>query len=371
MRLCIDAVPLLVRSAGVKNHLFYWIDHLRRLAGDRQVSLFPFLQQFGTLDHERSLRDPVSTYSRLMLLHFFNMPGNRSFDWVRPRVDVFHTCKLIHPPRYARLTATLHDMTCWLMPEVHRPEIVKAEKRFAELVLQKAHGLIAVSESTRNDAIRILGLDPEKIRVIYHGVPQEYLRVTSEQISAARIAYGLDHPYILFVGTIEPRKNIGALLDAYAALPPSFRAEYGLVIAGPLGWEEPALIHRLTSAPPGVRYLGYVPETGMPGLMAGATIFIYPSLYEGFGFPIVQAMAAGVPVVTSGISAMPEIAGGAAELVDPRSTEEIRAALERLLLSPSRRTDLSRRGRDRARHFRWETCAAESLEFFDQVAGAV
>jgi alpha-1,3-rhamnosyl/mannosyltransferase len=126
---------------------------------------------------------------------------------------------------------------------------------------------------------------------------------------------------------------------------------------------------RLRGSAAGVRHLGYVPEADLPGITAGAAVFAYPSLYEGFGFPVAQAMAAGVPVITSNLSSLPEIAGGAAALVDPRSIAEIRGALERLLTSPAMRERLAREGKVQARRFRWENCARESVEFFRQIAG--
>lgn len=371
MRVCIDAVPLLVRSAGVKNHLYHWIVHLKRITSDGAISLFPFLNRFGELDHEHSQTGPLSTLARLALLHVVNLPGNASLDWLLRGVDVFHACKVINPPRGARLTATLHDMTCWLMPDVHLPENVEAEKRFAALVLRKASGLIAVSENTRCDAARVLGLDPARIQVIYHGVPESYFGVAPEAVLQATHKHNLLRPYILFVGTVEPRKNLPVLLDAYAALPAALREHFELVITGPIGWAGEETIARLHSPDPGIRYLGYIPEPDLPGIFAGATVFTYPSLYEGFGFPLAQAMAAGVTAITSGVSSLPEVAGDAAILVDPRSTQEMTAALERLLLSPALRTELARRARQRAERYRWEICARQSLKFFEQVAGAL
>jgi glycosyltransferase involved in cell wall biosynthesis len=137
------------------------------------------------------------------------------------------------------------------------------------------------------------------------------------------------------------------------------------VIAGPIGWASAATRARLQE----FRHLGYLPEADIAPLTAAATVFAYPSLYEGFGFPVVQAMAAGAPVVTSNVSSLPEVTGDAAVLVDPRSSSELRDALCRLLLSPELRADLAARGRARAEAFRWEKCAAESLRFFERIAG--
>ena len=143
-------------------------------------------------------------------------------------------------------------------------------------------------------------------------------------------------------------------------------AHFDLIVAGPEGWHSTATMARIRTE---AVYLGYVPELEMPGLMAGAAVFVYPSLYEGFGFPVVQAMAANVPVVCSNTSCLPEVAGGAAALVDPRSVAEIAAQLGRLLESPGERTRLAQLGRIQAERFKWERCAEESLAFFREVAG--
>jgi glycosyltransferase involved in cell wall biosynthesis len=364
MRLTIDAVPLLVRSAGVKNYLFHWIAHLRRLLGDREVALFPALGRLPDLDHEGSAANPAGTLARQALLYALNLRPNHVWDWIGPPADIFHATKLRNPPRRPRLTATLHDVTCWLMPEMHQAANVAAEQLFADCIWKRAAGLIAVSENTRRDAARVLGLDAAKIRVIYPGVAETFFDAAPAPCA---------RPYVLYVGTLEPRKNVDRLLDAWSSLPAGLRAEFDLAAAGPQGWHADRTMARLRSpemAACGVRYLGYVPEPQMPGLTAGATIFVYPSLYEGFGFPVAQAMAAGVPVITSGVSSLPEIAGGAAALVDPRSVDEIRAALERLLTSPSARAQMAQAGRVQAQRFRWESCARQSVEFFEQLLGS-
>jgi alpha-1,3-rhamnosyl/mannosyltransferase len=294
------------------------------------------------------------------------LPGNPQLDWVCRNADVFHVSNQVRrPPDGVRLTATIHDLTCWLMPELHTAANVKADRNFADRVLRRAAGLIAVSENTRRDAERVLGLDASKIDVIHSGIAQEYF-------DAAPLApgkLGISRPYILFVGTVEPRKNIDTLVDAYLRLEKTLREQYDLVVAGPAGWSSESTLARIRSGTPGIRYLGYVPERDLPGLTAGATVFAYPSLYEGFGFPLAQAMAAGVAAVTSNGSCLPEIAGGGALLVDPRSVEEVATALQRLLSSPLLRSELAAKGKTRAAEcYRWETCARKSLEFFHRVA---
>ena len=181
-------------------------------------------------------------------------------------------------------------MTCRLMPELHTPDNIRADESLVKNVISRADGLIAISENSRQDAVRLLRLNPDRIQVIYPGVADVYF--DARAIPAER-------PYVLYVGAIEPRKNVDALLDAWENS--NLRRDFDLVIAGASGWASEKTMARLSSRPAGVRYLGYVPEDELPGLTAGATAFVYPSLYEGFGLPVAQAMAAGVPVITSNV----------------------------------------------------------------------
>jgi alpha-1,3-rhamnosyl/mannosyltransferase len=287
-------------------------------------------------------------------------------DWLAGDGQVFHASVLVHrPPRKMRLTATVHDLTCWIMPQHHPRANIAAERSFAELA-RRADALIAVSEATKRDAVKIWGVAEGKIAVIHSGVPHSYFQIAPPQVDMVRRKYSLGRPYVLFVGTIEPRKNVDLLLDAFESLAPSIREHYQLVLAGPPGWASGRTMRRLQH----VRYLGYVPEAELPGLTAGATAFVYPSLYEGFGFPVVQAMAAGVPVITSNNSALAEVAGGAALLVDPRSQSELHHAMSRMLTSDGLRMALGAAGKAKAERFHWERCAERSLKFFEHVCGS-
>ncbi len=214
------------------------------------------------------------------------------------------------------------------MPNQH----TKAARRFAERILECAHGLIAVSESIRQDAIRLLGIDAEKITTVYPGVAPEFF----DAKPARR-----ERPYVLYASGDKPRQNRDALLAAWRDLKPELQREYDLVS---------------TSDAPGAE------------LMAGAALFVYPSLYDGFALPVAQAMAANVAVVTSDVSSMPEVGRDAAVMVDPHDPAEIAAGITRLLESESERAKLARYGRARAEKYRWEKCAAESFAFFRRVA---
>ena len=369
MRVMIDALPLLVRSAGVKNYLYYWIQSLRR-AARTEIQTFPAIDTGMPLTHEASMAGPWHTQAALGAMALANYTRLPIFDWIARGSDIFHASNLLRKPpsrkgARPRLTATIHDLTCWIMPEVHSAANLRADREFGE-ALRRADGLIAVSQSTKEDAVRILKIAPEKMTVIHSGIAPAFFKIDGRAIQETRQRYSLKRPSVLFVGTIEPRKNLDFLITAFESLPGSLKQQFELVVAGPIGWAERATVERLR----GLRYLGYVPENDIPALTAGATVFAYPSLYEGFGFPVAQAMAAGVPVITSNVSALPEIAGDAALLIDPRSLDGLRSALERLLLSESLRNELAARGRERARAFSWERCAQESLKWFRQIAGS-
>src|SRR5262245_50175332 len=322
MRVSIDATPLLLRSAGVKTYVYYWTRHLRAAAGRHTLELFPFLDNACVSRdcvHDRSVLGFWPTAARLAALHASNGSPIPILNQLGAGLDLFHAShQLVRPPRNTKITATLYDMTCWLAPETHTPANVAMAKKFARNVLARADGMIAISENTRSDSVRVLGLKHDRIEVIYPGVATPFF--------GAAPAPG-KKPYVLFVGTIEPRKNVNALLDAYQQLPASLREEYDLVVAGSPGWGDAGALRRLGSTSPGIRYLGYVPEQDLPGLTAGATAFVYPSLYEGFGLPVAQAMAAGVPVITSNVSSLPEVGGDAALLVEPRSAAGLESAM--------------------------------------------
>ena len=353
-------------SAGVKTYLYHLSKELLALAGNDNIRLFPFLRSLGDLDHGRSSEGRIATLARLVYMHHANRIGplNR---WFAPKTELFHcTNQILNPPRHGRLTSTVHDMTCWLLPETHRPATIERDKLFANLVLRRSDRLVAVSESSRRDAIEILGIEPDRVDVVYSGVTADYFAAASARADAVRLSYGLDKPYVIFVGTIEPRKNVDALIDAFVASGDAIRKEFDLVIVGPYGWKSETTAARLESGIPSVRYLGYVPENDLPLLTAAAEVLAYPSLYEGFGFPVAQAMAAGTAVLTSNVSSLPEIAGEAALLVDPRHVDSIRDGLIHLLHSPSLREELARKGRERAQRFTWRRAAEETWRFFER-----
>ena len=365
MKVMVDGTALLLRSAGVKSVLYHWIQALQAEAGADTVAVYPPMPKIGALDHQQSVTTKWATRKGIAMAVSNQRLGLPFPEWLSRDADIFHCSNQVGtPPRNTRLTATVHDLTCWKMPQLHTAANVVADQRYAERVLKRASGLIAVSEHTRRDAIEVLGIDPDRIEAIPNGVSEVYFQPQSAPLRKK--------PYVLSLGTIEPRKNIDTLLDAWALVRADLREEFDLVVAGPAGWASEKTAARLSRPARGVEWLGYVAESDLPGLTAGATALAYPSLYEGFGLPLAQAMAAGVACVTSNVSSMPEVAGEGALLVDPRSVKELRTALERVLEDEELRRRLGAAGRDRAQaNFRWDRIARQSWRFFHRVGDAV
>src|SRR5215469_6764669 len=253
MRVVIDATPLLVQSAGVKNYLYYWIQHLRQLAGPERIRTIPALDPLPPLTHEQSIAGFWRTHIALGVLALANHTPLPVSTWATRHAGLFHTTHLLrNPPRRGLLTTTLHDLTTSLMPELHTPANVLSDRTFAA-TLKRADGVIAVSQNTKDDAVRLLGLPPQKIAVIHSGISRDFFKVPTAAIDSVRERYRLRRPFVLFAGTIEPRKNIDLLLDAYAQLAPSLREEFELVLVGPIGWAQQQTIARVLQ----LRYLGY------------------------------------------------------------------------------------------------------------------
>src|ERR1700681_1250775 len=174
MRILIDATPVLLPSVGVKTYLYHWIQHLWQQAGNEQILTFPRLDKLAALNHERSILTPAQTFLKLARLHLANrVPALAPLGI--GQADVFHVSNQIrNPPKKTKLTATIYDLTCRLMPELHTAANIRADENLAKNILRKADGLIAISENTRADAIRLLDLDPKRVQVIYPGVPEVY-----------------------------------------------------------------------------------------------------------------------------------------------------------------------------------------------------
>ncbi len=292
------------------------------------------------------------------------------------RFDVLFGPNFIPPPSHARhQVVTVHDLAFRLYPET-APHTTLVWLASIERALRRSTRIIAVSEATRRDLLDLYPVPPDRVAVVPHGVDHDVFRRSSdEDVLAAKRRLGVEGPYLLYLGGIEPRKNLPGLIEAYARLDSAARP--ALVLAGsgvpwnPEGTD--SLNEALERLPSGVRrsivLTGYIPEKEKVAMLSGAEALVYPSRYEGFGLPVLEAMACGTPVVTSNRSALPEVAADAALLVDPDDPADIADAIERVLTEDRLRADLSARGLARAGRFTWEETARRTAAVLHEAAG--
>lgn len=284
-----------------------------------------------------------------------------------PRRTILHGPNYYAPASDLPTVVTVHDLSTLLFPETHPPIRVKRVALMLERAVRLGFDVVTDAMSTAKDLVTILGLTPERVHVVALGVGAPFRPVPIEAHYTVLERYGLSTGrYCLSVGTAEPRKNLNRLLTAYATLPAKLRQACPLVLSGTQGWSDQPLRRAVAAGQRDgwVRDLGYVPLADLPSLYSGARLFTYVSLYEGFGLPIVEAMACGAPVLTSSVSSMPEVADGAAMLVDPMDTSAIAEGLAATLTDDAWRALASAKGLARAADLSWDRTAAETVAVY-------
>jgi len=294
-----------------------------------------------------------------------------SIEMVRQPPDVLfvpaHVLPAIHP---RRTVVTVHDLGHLRWPETH----ALARRLYLDLSTRRdvsaATFVVAVSGATRDDLIRYYGVPAAKIRVVHHACGPEFRPQSEREVAGAREKYGIDGDYVITVGTVQPRKNLARLIEAFGSARASAGSRATLVVAGGPGWRAEEAYRAAEPLGGAVRFLGYVPHDDLPPLLGGAGALAFPSLHEGFGLPALEAMACGTPVVASNTSSLPEVVGDAALLVDPTDVDSIAQALARTLGDSDLRARLRERGLERARLFSWRRCAEETLRVLEEAVAA-
>lgn len=265
---------------------------------------------------------------------------------------------------------TVHDLSMYKFPQWHPQARIERILDSLPQSIERSNLVLTDSEAMRIEVMKQFGLPPERVRTILLGVDRSYSPRREEEVRSVLTKFGLRYnQYSLFVSTIEPRKNLRNLIAAYKRLPLKTRQNWPLVLAGGRGWESDDIHQDILAAEneSWLRYLGFVGQDEMPLLYAGCRLFTYPSWYEGFGLPIAEAMASGVPVVTSNTSSMPEVAGGAALLVEPADVEQISAAILRGLEDDQWRAGAISLGRARASQLTWDHCVSQTIDAYKYV----
>ncbi|MDR2637493.1 MAG: glycosyltransferase family 4 protein [Zoogloeaceae bacterium] len=297
----------------------------------------------------------------------------RLFAWQAGKFGgdaLYHEPGFMALPYDGPLVLTVHDLSCFDHPETHPRERVRLMQRELPASIARAERIIVVSAATGEAVRRWFGVEEERLEVIHLAADSRFHPRADAELRAPLAGLGLiPGGYLLCVGTLEPRKNLPVLFAAYRALPDSLRRRYPLVVAGMSGWHCENMrqgVEELVRKGE-IRFPGYVPDESLPFLYAGAAAFAYPSRYEGFGLPPLEAMASGVPVMTSNRTSLPEVVGDAGLMADPDDVDGFSQGLRRLLENPDEAADFARRGRARAAAFSWRRAARETREVYRQV----
>lgn len=365
MKIGIDVSLGRLNRAGVGAYVRGLLEGLKKIDCHTEFSYFDVNQDRDD-SKPKTLRSRVNTIYRDIFWLNFVLPVQIK----QKHVDLLHMPAFYAPVYKTRPTViTIHDMV-WFDHAEYFPIWQRTYMRlFVPITAKNADAVIVDSESTRQDLIKKLQIPARKVHVTHLGVSKHFSVVPDAHVQKNKLKYELDE-YILIVGSVEPRKNLRRLLIAFAEL----RGKYPNVILVHVGtstWQSSdvfQLIEKMELSR-SVRFLWNLPQEDLIALYNGALFFVFPSLYEGFGLPVIEAMACGCPVITSNISSLPEVAGEAAELINPYDTNQIREAMEALYQNEEKRQDLVQKGLIHANSFSWERCARETMAVYDEVLG--
>ncbi len=371
MHVCIDIQSAVAQLSGVGRYTKELVEHLLATAGTDRFSLFCFDfkrqgRPFGVAGADLHVNQLLP--GRLVRKGWATI-GFPPFDWLAPRADVYHFPNFVRPPlSQGKSVVTIHDLAFLRYPET----LDEGNRRFLASqvgpTVAAADALIVPSGTVAEELAAAFPAARGKIHAIWLGIGDAMGSPTAAQIEASRKALGLAAPYLLVVGTLEPRKNVTFAVEVFERLQ---RFDGELVLAGMAGWKFAPILERIRASPAAarIRHLRYVSEDLLPGLYGGAELFVFPSLYEGFGFPPLEAMAAGTPVISSAGGSLAEVLGDAAVVVHGFDVEAWVEQVDRLLEDGGLRADLRSRGQVRVRAFSWRETARRTLDVYRGVLG--
>ncbi len=351
------AVNLIEALAEIDQSNRYTLYVTRQSAVDRFTNRWPNFQVKRTLPQTPVVRIPLTL----------------SIELRKNRVDVLHV-QFTAPPRTpCALVATIHDLSFEHLPETFKRRSRAQLRLTVRRTAQKAAQILTLSAFSRSDIIETYAVDPARVFVTPPAAPANFAPVTDESaLRRIRASYGIERDYILALGSIQPRKNLVRLIHAYSSLSRVHTKNQlpQLVLAGKRGWLEAETIRAAeqSEARRDILFIGYVPDSDLPALYSGAMCFAYPSYFEGFGLPVLEAMQCGTPVIAGNRTSLPEAAGDAGVLFDPFDEAAIAFALTRVIENPDYRAELRVKGRERAAAFSWRTTAKMTLEAYERAA---
>ncbi|HSX57769.1 MAG TPA: glycosyltransferase family 1 protein [Candidatus Saccharimonadales bacterium] len=365
MNVGIDASRIaLEQRTGTENYTYNLIEAIKKIDQQNKYTLY-----FNKLPSYFEITQTNISTRYIPMPRFWTQARLLSEVFIKPPDLLFIPAHTLPILRRAKLktVVTVHDLGAEYLPEYHRfPQklYLNWSTKFAAAF---SDALIAVSESTKKDLIKRFRTDPKKITVIHEGIDTEFFYPREKpEVEKVRATLGLSKPYLLFVGTVQPRKNLEFLIESFSKLK---NKEIDLVVAGKPGWlyEEIYTSPKKFEVGDRVKFIGFVEGEDLPALYSGATAFVFPSLYEGFGLPLLEAMACGCPVIAADNSSMPEVVGEAGVLVKTSDQKAWVKALNEVITNEKLRSELVRKGKTQARKFTWERTALETIKLFEKV----
>ena len=370
-RIGIDYTSAVRQHAGIGRYTRGLIGALAEVDRTREYVLFsagPDARRCAWPDNFSLRSVPLSDRHMAILWQRLRLP--LPVELVTGRIDLFHSPDFVLPPVWrARTALTVHDLSFLRLPECSSPPLLAYLMGAVPRSVARADVLLADSESTRRDLIELLRVPEDRVFVVYAGVEGRFRPEPDPDDSARRERHGLERPYILGVGTLQPRKNFGRLVHAFHRLVQEHGAPHDLVIAGGKGWLYDDVFAAIAELgiEQRVRVLGFVDDNDLPALYRGADVFAFPSLYEGFGIPVLEAMGCGTPVVTSNVSSLPEVAGDAALQVPPDDVDALADALWRSISNTALREAHRTRGFEQVARFTWRRAAEDLIGVYARV----
>lgn len=382
MKVLLNTESLVPPLTGIGNYTYHLLQELTRLPQLEAVECFntrgfstaqDALQACDAAQTQHSprgasgLRRVLSALPLAYRLRETLRNGQLRLNARRYKDFIYHEPNIILKAHPGLSIATVHDLSFVHHPQLHPPARVAWLNQQLPHTLARADFLITDSECVRQELIERFNVAPEQVRSVYLGADARFRPHSAAQTASVLQAHDLQHgSYVLFVGTLEPRKGVDLLIDAWCSLPEPLRRDMPLVLAGGSGWHGEALQARIAelTASHGLRHLKFVPAADLPALYAGAGVFCYPSLYEGFGLPVLEAMSSGVPVLCSADTSMAEFSAGNTALFERGSPEHLAERLQALLTDDSQRQTLAAAGLLRAQEFSWQRCAQQTAEIY-------
>lgn len=369
MRICIDIQAAVAQRAGVGRYTKSLVEHLGEFTGQDQVDLFffDFCRAGLPFNAPHTRPHPVRWVPGRFVQQAWKRVHAPPFDWLAGRADLYHFPNFTIPPlRTGRRIVTIHDMSFVRHPEFAETRNLKYLNALIHDTVRRADAILTDSRFSADEIRSLLKVNPDRVFPIHLGVDPVVTAPPPDQLAATRQRLGLNRPYLLSVGTLEPRKNLLFLIDVFEHL---HDYDGDLVIAGMPGWKCEPILDRIRTSPAAarIRYLQYVAEADLPALYAGAEVFVVTSFYEGFGLPPLEAMACGTPVVSSNGGSLPEVLGPAAVIVTGFERDAWTGVIERLLSNREQRHALSAAGIRHAAGFTWRDTASRTFDVYRQV----